>query len=124
MRLPGIGSTVGQVGYGATAVVVIGLCVWQTIRAARPPALEAVPCLVVCDACGALELDRFVPIRSDGSLELPVTCATCGAEAAALCYNCPSCGEPLAVDPAKPPARCKHCKADLEGMFRRPKPPR
>jgi len=100
---------------GATAVVVIGLCVWQTIRAARAPGL------VVCDACGALELDRFVPIRSHGSLKLPVTC---GAKAAALCYNCPSCGKPLAVDPANPPARCKHCKADLAGMFRQPEPPR
>jgi len=118
--LPGAHTTVGKLAYGVGAVVVVALCVWQIARGARPQSLRAMPCAVVCDACGEVEFDREVPIRPDGSLELPVACAKCGAKAAYLSYYCPSCGKPMPVDPAKPPARCKHCKADLKGLFDRP----
>lgn len=120
MKLPGMNTPSGKVAYGAGAVAVTLLCVWQIARSARSPGLRTMPCIVVCDACGAVEFDRAVPMRDDGSLALPLACSKCGAEAVYVCYNCPACGEPLPVDPAAPPAQCKHCKADLAGLFERP----
>ena len=118
--LPGAHTTTGKLAYGTGAVFVLVLCIWQATKRARPPALRSVPCIVVCDACGEMEFEREVPIRNDGSPQLPLECATCGKKAVFLSYYCPSCGKPMPVDPAKPPARCKHCKADLKGLFDRP----
>ncbi|MBL7223468.1 MAG: hypothetical protein ISS72_06435 [Candidatus Brocadiae bacterium] len=118
MGLPGSDSAVGKVAYGAGALVLIAVCSWQVTRAVRPPSPTAIPCLVVCDACGELEMDCPVPVRRGRGIELPVTCSKCGKKAVYLCYNCPSCGKALPVDPARPPAQCKHCGADTAGPFK------
>ena len=115
--LPGAQSTAGKMAYGVGGAAVLALCIWQGAKRSRPPALRAVPCIVVCDACGAMEFDRAVPVGRDGGPQLPLVCAKCGAEAVYLSAYCPSCGKPLPVDPRKPPTRCKHCQADLEGLF-------
>ena len=118
--LPGTDTTTGKMAYGLGAALLVTVCVWHTVRQSRTPEMRMVPHMVVCDACGALELDREVPVGADGAPQLPIACSKCGAKAVYLAVYCPACGKPIPVDPAKPPAQCKHCGADLKALFAPP----
>lgn len=115
--LPGVETPKGKLAYGVGAMLLIALCVWQLVGPAGGGARRGVPFMVVCDACGEVDDAREIAVGSDGAALLPVECSRCGEKAAYLAYMCPSCGEPLPVDPKKPPTQCKHCGADLKGMF-------
>jgi hypothetical protein len=115
--LPGADTAKGKLAYGIAAVLVLAACAWQVTRPGGGTAPRGTPFLVVCDTCGFAEDAREVPLGEKGDLLLPVACKQCGAEAAALAYACPVCRKLLAVDPKQSPAECKHCRADLKGMF-------
>ena len=120
--LPGARTTAGKVAYLAGAILVIALCIWQATRGPGDGGLRTAEYPVVCDACGAVEMDRQVPVGDDVLPQVPVPCGTCGKPAAYVAHMCPQCGKPIPVDLDAPPTRCKHCGANLEGMFDRPAP--